>query len=181
METPEDLGSEMKPSYQRPALIAGGICALVAVTGNIVNPLLCLGGCVWGIGFGVLAAHLLAKSYPSMSAGQGTGVGALAGLYGGLIAGVIWGVYIIISGEFVLVLEELISESLRVVEEGGQASPEELEVARSRFQEILSSSWVGPVMFLLILLVIGIFYSVMGTIGGAIGGSLFGKKDEDEN
>jgi len=181
MDTPEALGSEMKPNYQRPALIAGGVCGLVTVAANFV-PLLCLGSCVWGIGFGVLAAHLLVKSYPSMSAGQGTGVGALAGLYGGLIAGVIWGVIILQGSEIDAAFEEIISEMIRVLEESsGQVSPEELEEARTKLQEFTSGPYIRPIVFFIILLVDGIFYSIMGTIGGAIGGSLFGKKDEDEN
>jgi len=142
------------------ALIAGAVAGVLSGI-PFVNCLCCL----WIIGGGMLAAHLLAKNSPvALSAGDG----AIVGVFTGIVAAVIRAFVNIPFHSFNIEFLKKMAESL--ADYGGEMP--------SGFEGFFEggATQVTVAGFLIGLMVSAVILSGLGALGGIIGASLFGKK-----
>jgi hypothetical protein len=153
--------NSQKPEYFVPALIAGAAAGVLSGI-PFINCLCCL----WIIGGGVLAAHLLAKNTPGpLTGGDGAIVGALTGIAAAVVDSVIS-----------LPLRGVNEAFVRRLMESFARFANELP---SRWQELMERSTAGG--FSVASFLFGLFFSaaifaVLGILGGVIGVSIFGRK-----
>jgi hypothetical protein len=158
----EDNMENKAPSMMMPALIAGG--ALGFVSGL---PIANCGCCLWAAGAGFLAAFLYSKSCKETGAEFDGGKGGVLGLLTGAVFGVVGSV---INSVISLVSGGLDPEAMReAIEQNPMISDPESAAQAMQFFES-----VGP---MLIILILALFWIVLGVIfaglGGLIGGSVF--------
>jgi hypothetical protein len=151
---------EQKPNMFIPALVGGALAGVLSGI-PIVNCLCCL----WIIGGGMLAAHLLVKdSATPMGAGEGAIVGALSGIVAAVVD-------TLVSIPFQAMSSEFIRRMMERIAEYADEMPEGWEQWLERGMGEISAPW-----FLLGFLITVVIFSAFGALGGIIGMSLFGKK-----
>jgi hypothetical protein len=153
--------NNQKPEYLVPALVAGAAAGVLS--GTPFASCLC---CLWIIGGGLMAAHLLAKKTPGpLTAGDGALVGALTGIVAAIV-------------------DTLMSIPLKAANE---AFIRRLTESLTQFANQMPSWWhdwiergtlggFSLAAFLLGLFITAAIFAVLGVLGGVIGISIFGRK-----
>ncbi len=142
------------------ALISGAVAGVLSGI-PFVNCLCCL----WIIGGGMLAAHLLSKNFPAaLSAGDGAIVGVFAGIVASFIQAILGVLFRPINSEFFRRMMEWFAD---YADEMPPGFDEFLEGGAP--QASISGFFIG-------LMFSAMIFAALGALGGIIGVSLFGKK-----
>lgn len=155
----------MSPQKLQPALLGGVVIGVVSALPVVSAANSCC--CLWIVGGGALAAHLMQHDHPTpVTAGDGAVVGLLAGLFGALV-------WLVVSVPFQWLLGPLQAQLMERALEGARELPPD---ARSWFDGMMPSAGPGlttAVGFLVMLLTGAPF----GALGGVLGAVLFRRPD----
>ena len=152
--------NNQRPGMLMPALV-GGAAAGVLSGIPFINCLCCL----WAIGGGMLAAHLLSKDSPIVLT---TGDGAIVGIFSGIVATI---VDFFVSIPLAPIANEFIRNLMEKVAEYADEIPPDWEtwLEGGAFESSLPMIMLG--------LMINVFiFSALGALGGIIGMSIFKKR-----
>ena len=157
----------LPPSKTQPALYAG--LAIGVLSGlPIINLGNCL-CCLWVIGGGALAVHLMQKEHPyAVTSADGALVGLMAGAIGGAVATLISIPLTMAMGPMQQRLLERIAEN-----------PDMPEQTREMIRSMSGGAMMGGAIAVrLVFGLIGVcVYGVIAMLGGLLGVALFKKKD----
>ena len=152
--------NNQRPGMMMPALIGGAVAGVLSGI-PFINCLCCL----WAIGGGILAAHLLSKDSPiALTIGDG----AIVGIFSGIVATI---VDFFISIPLAPMANEFIRNIVEKLAEYADEMPPDWEtwLEGGAFESSLPMIMLG--------LVINVFiFSILGALGGIIGMSIFKKR-----
>jgi len=162
---------EQTPSKLTPALIGGGIMAVLSAF-----PIISMGNCVccmWILLGGAVSAYLYAKQLtPKMafSSGQAAVCGLLAGLFGALFSTFLGYLF-----KLVFDMDPMRQLVQGILESRSNMTPEMEEV----FETIQEEDFYGSATMYIILFGNLVVDTIFGTLGGIIGGAIVKKKRND--
>lgn len=153
--------NNQRPGMMMPALIGGAVAGVLSGI-PFINCLCCL----WAIGGGILAAHLLSKDSPIALT---TGDGAIVGIFSGIVATI---VDFFVSIPLAPMANEFFRNLMEKLAEYADEMPPDLETWLEGGGPLESSF---PMVMLGFVLSVFVF-STLGALGGIIGISIFKKR-----